>query len=220
MLAKYSFFKGTKHVFFISENDYSLVTVLWPNQLPSFNAAPHAGLIVDVLGDHVVASASAAWVQLHKAAILNALQAATGVSEITWRADAGMMKLEGIVDAVVGSDSASDAVESAVEVPLPVEPVVVLEEGVKYLADPTGQKTGFYADQRDSRKFLRACVQGKRVLDLCCYSGGFAINSALYGAESVVGVDSSAPAIQLARSNAELNNVSDRYALLGQFVSF
>lgn len=70
---------------------------------------------------------------------------------------------------------------------------------------------GFYADQRDSRVFLRNLAKGKRVLDLCCYTGAFALNTAAAGAESAVGVDSSQPAISLAEQNAVLNGVEDRY---------
>lgn len=73
----------------------------------------------------------------------------------------------------------------------------------------SGQKTGFYADQRDSRLFLRSISKNKKVLDLCCYSGGFAINAALGGAAQVLGIDSSQAAIVLARQNAKNNNVND-----------
>ena len=66
--------------------------------------------------------------------------------------------------------------------------VVVTEGGVRYHVALGGQKTGFYADQRDSRAFVQGVVTpGSRVLDLCCYSGGFAINAALAGAGSVTG---------------------------------
>lgn len=68
------------------------------------------------------------------------------------------------------------------------QPVVVTEGGVRYHVALGGQKTGFYADQRDSRAYVRSLVTpGSRVLDLCCYSGGFAINAALAGAGSVTG---------------------------------
>ena len=59
---------------------------------------------------------------------------------------------------------------------------------MRYCVALSGQKTGFYADQRDSRAFVRDVVApGAAVLDLCCYSGGFAINAALAGATSVLG---------------------------------
>lgn len=63
----------------------------------------------------------------------------------------------------------------------------VVENGVRYLASLDGQKTGFYADQRDSRLLLRSLASGSSVLDLCCYSGGFALNAALGGASYITG---------------------------------
>lgn len=63
----------------------------------------------------------------------------------------------------------------------------VIENGVRYLASSGGQKTGFYADQRDSRLLLRSITSGASVLDLCCYSGGFALNAALGGASHTIG---------------------------------
>ena len=68
-------------------------------------------------------------------------------------------------------------------------------------------------DQRDNRQALRSLVAAsgaRAVADLCCYTGGFAINAAAGGAERVVGVDSSAPALALAAANAQLNDVAER----------
>lgn len=69
---------------------------------------------------------------------------------------------------------------------------------------------GFYADQRQNRAFIASLSAGKTVLDLCCYSGGFALLAAAAGAAAVTGVDSSASAVQLAQDNAELNGLTDR----------
>ena len=58
-----------------------------------------------------------------------------------------------------------------------------------YAADlGAGQKTGFFCDQRDSRALVRSLAPGLSVLDLCCYTGGFALSAALGGAASVVGL--------------------------------
>lgn len=66
--------------------------------------------------------------------------------------------------------------------------VIVLEDSVKYKTDLIhGQKTGFYTDQRDSRLFMKGLSKGKTVLDLCCYTGGFALACAVGGAQSVTG---------------------------------
>jgi 23S rRNA G2069 N7-methylase RlmK/C1962 C5-methylase RlmI len=69
---------------------------------------------------------------------------------------------------------------------------------------------GFYADQRQNRAFIGSLSNGKTVLDLCCYSGGFALMAAAAGAAAVTGVDSSASAVQLAQDNAALNGLTDR----------
>jgi 23S rRNA G2069 N7-methylase RlmK/C1962 C5-methylase RlmI len=89
-------------------------------------------------------------------------------------------------------------------------PLVVLEHGVEYEVDlALGHKTGFYVDQRENRRAIRAWAAGKRkVLDVCTYTGGFAINAALAGATEVVGVDSSQPALDIATRNAKRNGVS------------
>ena len=87
----------------------------------------------------------------------------------------------------------------------------MLEDGVQYAIDIAGgHKTGFYVDQRDNRKLMREIARGKRVLDVCCYTGGFALNAALGGASDVVAVDSSESALDMARKNAELNGVQDK----------
>lgn len=64
----------------------------------------------------------------------------------------------------------------------------VEENGVRFwVSTSTGQKTGFYADQRDSRLAMRHLAQGRAVLDLCCYTGGFALNALAGGAAHVTG---------------------------------
>eukprot|EP00775_Hariotina_reticulata_P013620 gene13620-13746_t len=88
--------------------------------------------------------------------------------------------------------------------------VRVREAGVQFLASPgQGQKTGFYADQRLNRAFVASMAAGKTVLDLCCYSGGFALLAAAAGAAAVTGVDSSPAAVELAAANAKLNGLTD-----------
>lgn len=160
-----------------------------------------SGLIVDVLGSYAVVMCSAAWVALHRAAVVEALRDAAGLGDIAWRSDGSMLKMEGLQAA---------AAEGAVADTAGGDGIVVIEEGIRYAVDPLGQKTGFYADQRDSRVFLRRAAAGARVLDLCCYTGGFAINAAVHGAVDAVGVDSSAAAIDFAKRNAALNGVDGR----------
>jgi 23S rRNA (cytosine1962-C5)-methyltransferase len=89
---------------------------------------------------------------------------------------------------------------------VPTEPVVVEENGLRFLASLTeGQKTGLYLDQRDNRRAVALLAMGRRVLDAFCYTGGFGLYAARAGAREVIGVDVSEPALALAQANARLN---------------
>lgn len=86
------------------------------------------------------------------------------------------------------------------------DPCIVEEYGCKFRINwVTGQKTGFFLDQRENRKLLGEYSKGKKVLNMFCYSGGFSISALKAGAELVHSVDSSAKAIDLADENVELN---------------
>jgi 23S rRNA (cytosine1962-C5)-methyltransferase len=75
-----------------------------------------------------------------------------------------------------------------------------------------GHKTGFFCDQRDNRRMLASFCRGKSVLDLCCYTGGFAVQAKkLGGADEVVGVDLDEAPLALARENADLNQARVRF---------
>jgi 23S rRNA (cytosine1962-C5)-methyltransferase len=93
----------------------------------------------------------------------------------------------------------------------PDGPVFITEHGIRYGVDlTTGQKTGFYVDQRENHRAAAAYCDNKRVLDMFSYSGGFALSaSILGGAREIIAVDTSEKAIALARANAELNGVSN-----------
>lgn len=92
------------------------------------------------------------------------------------------------------------------------ERVIIQEHGARFEIHPfEGHKTGFFCDQRDNRLLLREFCAGKRVLDLCCYTGGFAINAALAGAESVIGIDLDEVAIKQAKRNANLNQARVKF---------
>ena len=95
---------------------------------------------------------------------------------------------------------------------VPAEPAVITEHGVKFRADPAGaHKTGFFADQRENREWLSRQCEGKRVLDLCCNTGGFGIYAAARGALDVTGVDIDEAVLDIARGNARLNDVRVRF---------
>ncbi|NYZ61423.1 class I SAM-dependent rRNA methyltransferase [Luteimonas deserti] len=95
---------------------------------------------------------------------------------------------------------------------VPADPAIITEHGVRFRADPAGaHKTGFFADQRENREWLSRQVAGKRVLDLCCNTGGFGVYAAARGAAEVVGVDIDADVIEIAKANARLNDARVRF---------
>ncbi|MFO1496003.1 MAG: class I SAM-dependent rRNA methyltransferase [Lysobacterales bacterium] len=97
-------------------------------------------------------------------------------------------------------------------VPTPPEPVTITEHGLKFRVAPgLKHKTGFFADQRDNRKRLGEYSPGKRVLDLCCNSGGFAVYARAAGASEVVGVDLDEEVLELAKLNAKVNRTPVRF---------
>ena len=92
-------------------------------------------------------------------------------------------------------------------------PSVITEHGLRFRVAPGSKhKTGFFLDQRDNRKFLAGFCGGKRVLDLCCNTGGFAVYAKALGqADEVVGVDLDEDVIELAKQNANLNQARVRF---------
>ena len=92
---------------------------------------------------------------------------------------------------------------------VPSEPASIDDGGLRFEVNFTeGQKTGFYLDQRDNRAAVARFAPGRRVLDAFCYSGGFGLHAARAGATSVLGIDSSEPALSLARANARVNGLT------------
>jgi 23S rRNA (cytosine1962-C5)-methyltransferase len=95
------------------------------------------------------------------------------------------------------------------EAPAPVE---VHEHGLRFHAAPGyGHKTGFFADQRENRRRFAELARGKRVLDLCCNAGGFAVHAMAGGATEAVGVDMDAGILDIARANAAANDLPIRF---------
>ncbi len=81
-----------------------------------------------------------------------------------------------------------------------------------------GHKTGFFCDQRENRQRLAEFCRGKQVLDLCCYTGGFSVQAAkLGGAAQVTGVDLDHHPLELARENANLNQVRVKFVQADAF---
>lgn len=92
-------------------------------------------------------------------------------------------------------------------------PHLALEHGVKLHIDwITGQKTGFFIDQRENRNLLGKYAVGKKVLNTFCYSGGFSLLALKNGATLVHSLDSSKKAIQLTEDNVTLNDFQEKHA--------
>lgn len=160
-----------------------------------------SGLTIDRYGDHLLLQWTSRALALREAEIVAMLQERLHPAGIWRRTEKGIRELEGL-----------DATDERIAGIDPPRPLFVEENGIRYGADVVaGQKTGFYFDQRDNRATAARYLTG-RVLDTFCYTGGFGINAVKLGkAESVLGVDSSESALTMARANAELNDVADRF---------
>jgi len=155
------------------------------------------GLIVDRFGDVLAVQSNTAGMELLQPVVVEVLTDLLCPAAIVLRNDSPARALEGLEQEV-------RVALGTVEGPVPVE-----ENGVVFGADVlAGQKTGWFFDQRDNRGFVAGLAAGARVIDLYCYSGGFAVQAARAGAASVVGLDRSEGALALATAAAERNGVA------------
>ena len=155
------------------------------------------GLVVDVYGDAAVAQITTLGIAQRKEEIFDALEAELGVRTIFEIAPASYAELEGFAG---GSRVARGASRSA----LPV-----VENGIKLEVEPlSGQKTGMFIDQRETRARVGGLARGARVLDCYAYAGGFALAAARGGAAAVTAVDSSARAVARVEAHAAANGVT------------
>jgi 23S rRNA (cytosine1962-C5)-methyltransferase len=154
------------------------------------------GLIVDRYGDHLVLQVGSAAVEKRIDWVVDALRELLAPAGVLLRGDSATRKREGL-------DTAVRLLYG--EVP---ESVIVREGPVRYRAHLwSGQKTGGFLDQRENRIAAGGYARG-RVLEVFSYAGGFALHSARR-AETVEAVDSSAPALEAARANAEINGLAN-----------
>jgi 23S rRNA (cytosine1962-C5)-methyltransferase len=152
------------------------------------------GVVADAYADSVVLQLSAAGADRWRDAIADALVSATGAACVYERSDAEVRALEGLP---VRTGPLRGA--------LPAD-VLFDEDGLRYRADVvSGQKTGFYLDQRANRATVRALAAEREALNVFCYTGGFTLAALAGGARHVVSIDSSADAIALARENLARN---------------
>jgi 23S rRNA (cytosine1962-C5)-methyltransferase len=157
------------------------------------------GLVVDRFGDVLTVQITTAGMEAMKDDIIAALDKVIRPQSILLRNDSSAREREGLpsyIESVVG------------EVP---DTVVLEDMGVSYEAPiKTGQKTGWYYDQRMNRGVLSGIVKEKRVLDVFSYIGAWGVKAAVEGASEVVCIDSSEKALEMVAVNAERNNVDDK----------
>ena len=155
-----------------------------------------SGLVVDRYGDLIVVEFFAAGMFRHREWIYEALREQFPGCRFHSFADEHVQKQESF------DFHGNTTTEAA----------VITEYGVKFRADPAGaHKTGFFADQRENREWLSRQCEGRRVLDLCCNTGGFGVYAAARGASEVVGIDIDPAVIEIAKQNAHLNKVKPRF---------
>ncbi len=156
------------------------------------------GLIIDRFGDVAVLQANSAGMDRLLPEIAAALLEALPLRAIVARNDSAARLQEGLPQ-TVGLLHGTDA-EAVAE-----------EGGVRFPVDPmSGQKTGFFFDQRPNRDQVAALASGARVLDVFCHTGAFGLRAAAVGADAVTLVDSSQPALDQAAEAAVANGLQDR----------
>jgi 23S rRNA (cytosine1962-C5)-methyltransferase len=159
-----------------------------------------SGLVVDRYGDYLVVQVTSLAIAQRLEMLVGILQELLAPQAIVLRTEKSMAQIEGV-----------ELAEGSTWGELPDGSLEIHEHSLRYQVDlHEGQKTGLYLDQRENRRAAAEFVRGRRVLDLFCYTGGFAMCAAkLGGAAEVLGIDSSKKAIAQARANVELNGLSN-----------
>jgi len=156
-----------------------------------------SGLVADLYEDVLSVRVSCAGLVPDLPAILEAACEATAARAVVVRADP---------DAVEREQIPSDVLEGLSNGPNLVE---FSENGLRFEAElVTGQKTGFFLDQRENRRRVAAWACGRRVLSAYCCTGAFEVLAARHGAAELVGLDTSETALERARRHHQLNGTS------------
>jgi 23S rRNA (cytosine1962-C5)-methyltransferase len=177
-----------------------------------------SGLIVDRYAQYLVVHATARAIVDRLTTVIDQLKERLQPTAIFVQVDEKTAAMEGVSprqEFVFGS--------------APTAPVEIEEHGIRLLIDlDGGQKTGYYLDQRDNRRAAADWVRpGAKVLDICCYLGGFSLAIARWSqASHILGIDSSQRALDQARRHAQLNGLTnidfesgDFFDTLGAFVN-
>lgn len=164
------------------------------------------GVVVDQFGDTLVLQVQTLAMEQRTALLVSLLTELLTPAEIILRNDATIRRLEGLP---LGVSTRSGQ---------PWAPRWETIDGFDYWLDlQSGQKTGFYLDQREQHRVVAKYATGKRVLDAFCNQGSFALHAARAGALEVLGLDSAEDAISQARRNAERNGVKASFSVANVF---
>ena len=156
------------------------------------------GLIIDIYANTAVIQAHTDGMYLNLDAIAEAIKTVFGdeIAHIYSKSSAAMHDAE-IEDEFLLGDQ---------------HEVVATENNMKFKVNwVTGQKTGFFLDQRENRQLLGHYSKGKSVLNTFSYSGGFSVAALIGGATKVVSVDISQTAVTLGDENVALNNLTENH---------
>jgi len=155
------------------------------------------GLIVDQYDNTLVIQFLASGVEYHRDVIIKSLQEITGINNLYERSDVEVRKLEGLEER-----------KGLISGIIPEE-VLIIEGGVKFKVNIiNGHKTGFYLDQRENRKIVSKFCEGRDVLNVFSYTGGFSVFAAKNHANAVTSLASSSDAIEIAKQNMILNELN------------
>ena len=159
-----------------------------------------SGLVVDRYGECLAVQVTALAIAMRLEQIVPILVDLVRPRGVVIRTERGMTQAEGL-----------ELRDGPYWGEMPQGPAFIHEHGLRYGVDlAEGHKTGFYLDQRENRRAAAALMRGRRVLDMFCYTGGFSLAASARGsAREVLGFDTSAKAVAMARANAELNGVSN-----------
>ena len=157
------------------------------------------GLVIDRFGDALVVQVNTAGMEALTPVLLEALEAELSPRTIVLKNDSPVRELEGLKREVTVARGDAGA------------PIELVENDARFVADLSGgQKTGWFYDQRDNRRFMAELAKDATVLDVYSYSGGFGVLAATRGARSVTCIDRSQPALESARAAAKLNGVEGK----------
>ena len=164
------------------------------------------GLVIDRYGDVLSAEVFSLAMGARAVAILERLSAKLGTRH--WLVQPSPQ--------ITSQEGSAFAAWSSPELPAHV---TVTEHGTRYRVHfGSGHKTGFFCDQRDNRLRVADLCGGKSVLDVCCYTGGFAVMAAkVGGATDVTGIDLDEEPLQFAKQNAALNDVRIKFTQADAF---